>query len=141
MFQIPAPLLQSGIQQSERALESQVDSMIRSADHTSHFIIHFCIIVIVVCLISAVVTIVALFRERVKHQRIARRTERLEEKYDLLLTGIIFDDIDEEFEEKRQKLIKHFRKKYLVPQHLTKGYCASNCSSCIKILQARQEKY
>lgn len=112
MLQTAAILLQSA-PQLDRSMEERIDYMIQSADHSSYTIVHFCLIVIIVSLISACITTFALFSRRIEYQHIARRTRRLEEKYDLLLTGIIFDDIDDDFEEKRQKLVRHFRKKYL----------------------------
>jgi HEAT repeat protein len=110
---ILTPLLQSGMQTFERSLEERLDRMIEDADRASYGIVHVCIFIIIVCLTSTVVVTFYLFAKRIRTQRKLALIADLTEKYDLLLTGIIFDDMDEEFEAKRQKLIKHFRKKYL----------------------------
>lgn len=113
MLHILTPLLQSDANQIERKFESKLDQMIIDADKASYSIVHVCIAIIVICLMSVVIITVTLFVKRAKTQHLARRTRALEEKYDLLLTGIIFDDMDDDFEAKRQKLVNHFRKQYL----------------------------
>lgn len=77
-------------------------------------VIELCIIFILCCFAGALMAGVYLFYIRLRNQYNANRIANLEERYGLLLTGIIFDDeTDEHFDEKRKKLITHFKKKYL----------------------------
>ncbi|MES2780024.1 MAG: HEAT repeat domain-containing protein [Bacteroidota bacterium] len=90
-----------------------MESLSSSKSDQYDTIITFCIAFIVCCLSGAFITGVYLFYIRFRNQYYAKRIARLEERYGLLLTGIIFDEEDEQFEEKRKKLIKHFKKTYL----------------------------
>lgn len=76
-------------------------------------VIEICTLFIVCCLLAAFIVAVYIFYIRFRNQFLDKRISNLEERYGLLLTGIIFDEDDEQFEEKRKKLIKHFKKKYL----------------------------
>lgn len=76
-------------------------------------VVNFCIVFITCCFAAALITGIYLFYVRFRDQYLTKRIQKLEERYGLLLTGIIFDEEDEQFDAKRKKLIKHFRKTYL----------------------------
>lgn len=76
-------------------------------------VVHVCFFIIVGCFASAFIVAVLLFAHRFWFQYRDNLRQKLEERYALLLTGIIFDDRDELFEEKRQKLVDYFRKQYV----------------------------
>ncbi|MES2558518.1 MAG: HEAT repeat domain-containing protein [Bacteroidota bacterium] len=82
-------------------------------DATYEAVIQFCIVFIVCCLTGAMLFGLYLFYVRLRNEALGKRISKLEERYGLLLTGIIFEEGDDQFEEKKKKLIRHFKKTYL----------------------------
>jgi HEAT repeat protein len=70
-----------------------------------------CFWVIIISIIYTIIITVLLFSSRLYAQYLLRRTKSLEHKYELLLTGIIFDE--EISAEQKQKLHQHFKRYYL----------------------------
>jgi hypothetical protein len=76
-------------------------------------IIHICFLIIVTCFNFSIMITVTLFVHRIWSQFLQNRKNVLKEKYELLLTGIIFDEQDEFFDSKKKKLLAYFRSNYL----------------------------
>jgi len=74
-------------------------------------IVFTCFWLIVICIISSLITLFSLFVYKFYAERKDQRVKSLEDKYMVLLSGVIFGDEGEE--EQRLKLIQHFKKRYL----------------------------
>jgi HEAT repeat protein len=76
-------------------------------------IIHICFLIIVSCFASAIIVTILLFTHRVWMQNKLKRKKKLEDQYSLMLTEILFEEQDENFEQKKKNLVNEFRRKYM----------------------------
>lgn len=107
---IPHPILNA-----ELGLWNSMRQLFVNAYHDPDPIIHICFFIIVSCFSSAIVVTVLLFSHRLWNQYREKMRMKLEERYQLWLTEIIFDDRDEGFEQRRKKLMASFRKIHVRP--------------------------
>lgn len=112
MHQLFAHILQPGLT-SEVSFGDHMINLLSNSYHEDIPIVHTCFLIIVGCFSTTIILTVLLFCHRFWSQYQNNKRIKLEERYSLLLTGIIFDEQDEEFEGKRQKLITYFRKNYI----------------------------
>lgn len=112
MHQLFADILQPALT-SEPGFGENMINLLSNSYHEDIPIVHTCFLIIVICFSLTIIVTILLFMHRFWSQFHNGRRIKLEERYSLLLTGIIFDDQDEEFEAKRQKLITYFRKNYI----------------------------
>jgi hypothetical protein len=108
------PLLTSEISQSvQSSFGGQLFKLFAQSYADTDPIIHVCFLIITISFSATLIITILLFTHRVWSQYLQNRKNKLKEKYSLLLTGIIFDDLDETFDTKRKKLVSYFRSNYL----------------------------
>jgi hypothetical protein len=94
-----------------------IKEVIRSGMMSTDLLIRVCIVLIIVFIICFISLVVTLMLARTSHRYDANYEKRLKEKYELLLTGVIFNDEDEleteEFLQSKKRVITHFKKHYL----------------------------
>lgn len=99
-----------------------VTTLIEKEFNSTDILIKVCIVLIVLFIILFISFFITLMIARSSHRYDDRYEKNIKEKYELLLTGVIFNDEDdletEEFQESKRRVIMHFKKHYL---HLRKN--------------------
>ncbi|TAE88977.1 MAG: HEAT repeat domain-containing protein [Bacteroidetes bacterium] len=101
---------------------ASVVSFIEKELEATDLLIKICIVLIILFIVLFISFFITLMVARTTHRHRDHYEKSLKEKYELLLTGIIFNDEDdletEEFLESKKRVISHFKKHYL---HLRKN--------------------
>lgn len=91
--------------------------MIRAELNSTEILIRVCAVLLVLFILLFISFFITLMVARSIHKYNDKYKAQLKEKYELLLTGIIFNEEEEletdEFKESKQRVINHFKKKYL----------------------------
>lgn len=97
--------------------QPQLPSLLQEGLNATDILIRVCVVLIIVFVLCFITFFVTLMVARTKHRYNDAYEKRLKEKYELLLTGIIFNEEDEletdEFIESKKRVVTHFKKRYL----------------------------
>ncbi len=95
----------------------KASEIVRNELNSTEVLIRVCAILLIIFFTLFIGFFITLMVARTKHKREDEYREKIKEKYELLLTGIIFNDEDdmetEEFKESKSRVIAHFKKHYL----------------------------
>lgn len=96
-----------------KAANDFVEEGLKSTD----ILIRVCIVLIIIFITCFIAFFITLMVARSSHKYDDQYEKNIKEKYELLLTGVIFNDEDEmeteEFLESKKRVISHFKKHYL----------------------------
>lgn len=96
-----------------KAANGFVEEGLKSTD----VLIRVCIVLIILFIVCFISFFITLMVARSSHKYDDQYEKNIKEKYELLLTGVIFNDEDEmeteEFLESKRRVISHFKKHYL----------------------------
>lgn len=100
-----------------RQVEKGAEQVLHEGFYSTDVLVRTCFILMGLFVLAATAVVITLFVTRTRSKHKARRRAALKERYELLLTGIIFNDEAEmqsgAWKQQVEKLIRHFRKNYL----------------------------